>query len=49
MSIKFSGALTRSNGVFDAIGKEIKSMSLKAVKRMVITFDPFDPNAKPTR
>lgn len=49
MSVKFSGSLTRSGGVYSAIGKQIKQLNLKAVKRITVTFDPFNENVKPTR
>ncbi|XP_058466689.1 uncharacterized protein LOC131439553 [Malaya genurostris] len=49
MSIKLSGTFTRSGGVFSAIGKQLKMLNLKAVKRITVTFDPFQENAVPTR
>ncbi|XP_053964644.1 39S ribosomal protein L53, mitochondrial [Anastrepha ludens] len=49
MSIHFSGALKRSNGVIAAISKQLKSVNLKGVKRITITFDPFTENVRPTR
>ncbi|XP_037946672.1 uncharacterized protein LOC119678735 [Teleopsis dalmanni] len=49
MSIYFSGCRTRSNGVLAAIGKQLKGVNLKGVKRITITFDPFAENVKSTR
>ncbi|KAM7342091.1 mitochondrial ribosomal protein L53 [Cochliomyia hominivorax] len=49
MSIYYSGALKRSQGIVSAIGKELKKVNLKGVKRVTITFDPFAENVKATR
>lgn len=49
MSVKFSGTLTRSKGLFDAINKNQRLLNLKAVKRIIVTFDPFKENVKHTR
>lgn len=49
MSIHFSGALKRSGGVVSAIGKQLKQINLKGVKRINVTFDPFSENVKSTR
>ncbi|XP_012252333.2 39S ribosomal protein L53, mitochondrial [Athalia rosae] len=49
MSIPFSGTITRSGGVISAIMKQVKSVNLKAVKRISIQFDPFAPNVTHTR
>lgn len=49
MSIYYSGALRRSNGIVAAIGKQLKSVNLKGVKRVTVTFDPFAENVKSTR
>lgn len=49
MSIYYSGALKRSQGIVSAIGKELKKVNLKGVKRVTITFDPFAENVKSTR
>ncbi|CAD7011360.1 39S ribosomal protein L53, mitochondrial [Ceratitis capitata] len=49
MSIPFSGALRRSNGIISAISKELKSVNLKGVKRITVIFDPFAENVRPTR
>ncbi|XP_017490524.1 PREDICTED: 39S ribosomal protein L53, mitochondrial-like isoform X1 [Rhagoletis zephyria] len=49
MSIHFSGALKRSNGLIAAISKQLKSVNLKGVKRITVTFDPFAENVRPTR
>ncbi|XP_050327522.1 39S ribosomal protein L53, mitochondrial [Bactrocera neohumeralis] len=49
MSIPFSGALKRSNGIIAAISKQLKSVNLKGVKRITVTFDPFSENVRSTR
>ena len=49
MSVKFSGTLNRSAGVYSAIGKQLKALNLKAVKRITVSFDPFTENVRPTR
>ncbi|XP_061400018.1 uncharacterized protein LOC133337839 [Musca vetustissima] len=49
MSIYYSGALKRSQGIVSAIGKELKRVNLKGVNRVTITFDPFAENVKSTR
>ncbi|XP_030386991.1 39S ribosomal protein L53, mitochondrial [Scaptodrosophila lebanonensis] len=49
MSIPFSGTLRRSGGVVSAIGKQLKSVNLKGVKRVTVQFDPFAENVKSTR
>ncbi|XP_055857322.1 uncharacterized protein LOC129920134 [Episyrphus balteatus] len=49
MSIHYSGALRRSNGVVAAIAKQLKSVNLKAVNRITVSFNPFNENAKSTR
>lgn len=49
MSIPFSGTLTRSGGILPAIGKQIKLLNLKGVKRVTISFDPFHENAQTVR
>ncbi|XP_011201161.2 39S ribosomal protein L53, mitochondrial [Bactrocera dorsalis] len=49
MSIPFSGALKRSNGIIAAISKHLKSVNLKGVKRITVTFDPFSENVRSTR
>uniref|UniRef100_A0A1B0BXI8 Large ribosomal subunit protein mL53 n=1 Tax=Glossina palpalis gambiensis TaxID=67801 RepID=A0A1B0BXI8_9MUSC len=49
MSIYYSGTLTRSSGIVSAIGKELKRVNLKGVKRITVTFDPFAANVKSTR
>ncbi|XP_017490528.1 PREDICTED: 39S ribosomal protein L53, mitochondrial-like [Rhagoletis zephyria] len=49
MSIHFSGALKRSNGLIAAISKQLKSVNLKGVKRITVTFDPFAENVRPAR
>lgn len=49
MSVPFSGALRRSGGIVSAIGKQLKSVNLKGVKRITMQFDPFAENVKSTR
>ncbi|XP_014085220.3 large ribosomal subunit protein mL53 [Bactrocera oleae] len=49
MSIPFSGALKRSNGIIAAISKQLKSVNLKGVKRITVTFDPHAENVRSTR
>ncbi|ALC41953.1 mRpL53 [Drosophila busckii] len=49
MSVPFSGTLRRSGGVVSAIGKQLKSINLKGVKRITVQFDPFAENVKATR
>ncbi|XP_053679279.1 uncharacterized protein LOC128730265 [Anopheles nili] len=49
MSIKVGGAFRRSGGIVSAIGKQLKLVNLKAVKRITVSFDPFHENAIPTR
>lgn len=49
MSVPFSGALRRSGGIVSAIGKQVKSVNLKGVKRITVQFDPFAENVKSTR
>ncbi|EDW35698.1 GL17398 [Drosophila persimilis] len=49
MSVPFSGTLRRSGGIVSAIGKQLKSINLKGVKRITLQFDPFAENVKSTR
>nr|AAL28461.1 GM05817p [Drosophila melanogaster] len=49
MSVPFIGALRRSGGIVSAIGKQLKSVNLKGVKRITVQFDPFAENVKSTR
>jgi len=49
MSVKFSGGFSRSKGIFSSIVKNLKQVNLKAVKRVTVTFDPFQENVKSTR
>ncbi|EDW60532.1 large ribosomal subunit protein mL53 isoform X1 [Drosophila virilis] len=49
MSVPFSGTLSRSGGIVSAIGKQLKSVNLKGVKRITVQFDPFAENVKSTR
>ncbi|XP_068085656.1 large ribosomal subunit protein mL53 isoform X2 [Anabrus simplex] len=49
MSIPFSGTFTRSAGLISAIAKQLRSITLKPIKKLTITFDPFDSNGNHTR
>lgn len=49
MSIPFSGRVTRSGGLMSAIGKQLKSLNLKPVKRIDFRFDPFHEKVTPAR
>ncbi|XP_059480178.1 uncharacterized protein LOC132199467 isoform X1 [Neocloeon triangulifer] len=49
MSIFTSGSLKRSSGVLDAIRKQVKLITLKPAKRIVVKFDPFHEKAPETR
>lgn len=49
MSIPISGSLSRSGGLWSAIGKNTKLLNLKGVKRITVSFDPFGENVKHTR
>ncbi|XP_068626255.1 large ribosomal subunit protein mL53 [Battus philenor] len=49
MSIPYSGTVRRSGGVVSAIAKQLKSVNLKAAKRVTVQFDPFSDNVKHTR
>ncbi|XP_065566932.1 large ribosomal subunit protein mL53-like isoform X2 [Artemia franciscana] len=49
MSIPFSGRLTRGPGLLGYISKEVASVSLKPVKKIVFRFDPFREPARPIR
>ncbi|CAB3240864.1 unnamed protein product [Arctia plantaginis] len=49
MSIPYSGTLRRSGGVVSAIGKQLRSVNLKAAKRITVKFDPFSDNVTHTR
>ncbi|KAL1123206.1 hypothetical protein AAG570_002293 [Ranatra chinensis] len=49
MSITFSGTLSRSGGVTAAIAKQLKSVNLKPVNKVVFKFDPFHEKVEQTR
>jgi len=49
MSIFTAGSLQRSKGVIDAIFKQLKLVTLKPAKKVVIKFDPFHEKAPETR
>ncbi|XP_063826442.1 large ribosomal subunit protein mL53 [Ostrinia nubilalis] len=49
MSIPISGTFRRSGGVVSAISKQLKSVNLKAAKRITVKFDPFGDNVTHTR
>lgn len=44
MSIPFSGSWSRSGGISSAISKQLRTVTLKPVKRIVFKFDPFHQN-----
>ncbi|KAG0726742.1 39S ribosomal protein L53, mitochondrial [Chionoecetes opilio] len=41
----YHGAITRSAGIFSALAKQCSLLSLKPVKKIEFTFDPFAENA----
>lgn len=49
MSIHYSGTFKRSAGLVSAIGKQLKVINLKPVKKIQVQFDPFHENAKAVR
>lgn len=49
MSIPFSGTLKSSGGLTAAIYKQVKSVTLKPLNRIVIKFDPFHEKIEQTR
>ncbi|XP_015587117.1 39S ribosomal protein L53, mitochondrial [Cephus cinctus] len=49
MSIPASGSFTRSAGLISAIGKQLKTINLKPLKKITVQFDPFYNNIKDTR
>ncbi|XP_067628725.1 uncharacterized protein mRpL53 [Eurosta solidaginis] len=49
MSIYYSGTFKRSNGLISAISKQVKSVNLKGVKKVTISFDPFAENVRSIR
>uniref|UniRef100_A0A023FA81 Large ribosomal subunit protein mL53 n=1 Tax=Triatoma infestans TaxID=30076 RepID=A0A023FA81_TRIIF len=49
MSIPFSGTVKLSGGLSAAIYKQVKSVTLKPVKRIVFKFDPFHEKTEQTR
>ncbi|XP_044736140.1 39S ribosomal protein L53, mitochondrial [Chrysoperla carnea] len=49
MAIPYSGTFTRSGGLVSALGKQIKLINLKPVKKVDISFDPFHANATAVR
>jgi len=49
MSISYSGTISRSAGLVSAIGKQVKAMNLRGVKRVTISFDPFHEKAVDAR
>ncbi|KAF4523695.1 hypothetical protein B566_EDAN006067 [Ephemera danica] len=49
MSIPYSGTLKRSAGVISAIAKQLRSVTLKPAKKVVIKFDPFHDKVAATR
>merc|ERR1711928_199475 len=49
MSIPFSGRFSRSAGIYSAIGKQLNSVNLKPVQKIVFKFDPFQQNVTTVR
>ncbi|XP_065202574.1 uncharacterized protein mRpL53 [Planococcus citri] len=49
MALKFTGTRTRSAGIFDAIRKQLKSLTLEPAKKVTFQFDPFEQNATSMR
>ncbi|CAG9855688.1 unnamed protein product [Phyllotreta striolata] len=49
MSIIYTGAFSRSGGIYSAIQKQLKMVNLKLVKKIQVQFDPFHPNAVTAR
>ncbi|XP_047098962.1 39S ribosomal protein L53, mitochondrial [Schistocerca piceifrons] len=49
MSIYNSGTFTRSSGLISAISKQLRSVTLKPVKKISVKFDPFQENVTETR
>lgn len=49
MSIYYSGTYKRSAGIISAIAKQMKSINLKPVKKIQVSFDPFHENAVTAR
>lgn len=49
MSIPFSGTISKSGGLTSAISKQLRSVTLKPVKKVQIKFDPFHPKVEQTR
>lgn len=48
-ALKRTGSLSRSAGLWSAISKNVQLLSLKPVKRITVTYDPFHENAKGVR
>merc|ERR1711911_36630 len=49
MGIPFSGRFSRSAGIYSAIGKQLNSVNLKPVQKIVFKFDPFQQNVTTVR
>lgn len=49
MALKYTGTGTRSGGIFQAIKKQLNSLSLEPAKRITFQFDPFEQNAPSMR
>lgn len=49
MALKYTGTGTRSGGIFQAIAKQVKTISLEPVKKITFKFDPFGDNANGVR
>lgn len=48
-SFKFTGSLSRSDGLKSAIEKNVRLLSLKPIKRITLSYDPFHTNAGAVR
>lgn len=49
MSLTVTGTFTRSGGIYAAVFKHTKQLNLKAIQRVVVSFDPFGKNVQNTR
>ena len=49
MALKYTGTGTRSGGIFQAVKKQLNSLSLEPAKRVTFQFDPFEETASSMR
>ncbi|BES92348.1 unnamed protein product [Nesidiocoris tenuis] len=49
MSLLYTGAIGFSGGLLSAVSKELRTLSLKPVKRVIFQFDPFHEKVEQTR